>query len=70
VGTNMSERFTEILRGASEPAWSDALGHRFVKELFAGAVPDAVMARYLTGCYAPAVPAGDVSRRSAQAYGT
>jgi thiaminase/transcriptional activator TenA len=43
----MSERFTEILRAASEPAWSDAVGHRFVKELFAGAVPDAVMARYL-----------------------
>jgi thiaminase/transcriptional activator TenA len=43
----MSERFTEILRAASEPAWSDALGHRFVKELFAGAVPDAVMAHYL-----------------------
>ena len=43
----MSERFTEILRAASEPAWSDALGHHFVKELFAGAVPDAVMARYL-----------------------
>ena len=39
----MSERFTEILRAASEPAWSDAVGHRFVKELFAGAVPDAVM---------------------------
>ena len=43
----MPERFTEILRAASEPAWSDAVGHRFVKELFAGAVPDAVMARYL-----------------------
>jgi thiaminase/transcriptional activator TenA len=43
----MSERFTEILRAASEPAWSDAVGHRFVKKLFAGAVPDAVMARYL-----------------------
>src|SRR5437899_2697152 len=43
----MSERFTEILRAASELAWSDAVGHRFVKELFAGAVPDAVMARYL-----------------------
>src|SRR5215468_8006614 len=43
----MSERFTEILRAASEPSWSDAVGHRFVKELFAGAVPDAVMARYL-----------------------
>jgi hypothetical protein len=48
VGTSlMSERFTETLRAASEPGWSDAVGHRFVKELFAGAVPDAVMARYL-----------------------
>ena len=43
----MSERFIEILRAASEPAWSDAVGHRFVKELFAGTVPDAVIARYL-----------------------
>src|ERR1700738_53383 len=43
----MSERFTEILRAASEHAWSDAVGHRFVKELFAGTVPDAVIARYL-----------------------
>ena len=43
----MSERFTEILRAASEPGWSDAVGHRFVKELFAGTVPDAVIARYL-----------------------
>src|ERR1700682_654731 len=43
----MSERFTETLRAASEPGWSRAVGHRFVKELFAGAVPDAVMARYL-----------------------
>src|ERR1700730_16098341 len=47
IGANMSERFTEILRAASEPAWSDAVRHRFVNELFAGAVPDAVMARYL-----------------------
>src|SRR5271156_2416281 len=48
VGTNiMSERFTETLRAASEPGWSQAVGHRLVKELFAGAVPDAVMARYL-----------------------
>jgi thiaminase/transcriptional activator TenA len=41
------ERFTETLRAASEPVWSDAVGHRFVTELFAGTVPDAVMARYL-----------------------
>ncbi|HEY2183616.1 MAG TPA: TenA family protein, partial [Xanthobacteraceae bacterium] len=43
----MSKRFTETLRAASEPDWSHAVGHRFVEELFAGAVPDAVMARYL-----------------------
>src|ERR1700736_2395284 len=43
----MSERFTETLRAASEPGWSHAVGARCVKELFTGAVPDAVMARYL-----------------------
>src|SRR5229473_4453500 len=43
----MSKRFTETLRAASEPGWSDAVGHRFVNELFAGAMPDAAMARYL-----------------------
>ena len=43
----MPERFTETLRTASEPGWSHAVGHRFVKELFTGAVSDAVMARYL-----------------------
>src|SRR5215471_14675780 len=32
----MSERFTEILRAASEPGWSHAVGHRFVKELYTG----------------------------------
>jgi thiaminase/transcriptional activator TenA len=43
----MPERFTETLRAMTEPSWSYAVGHRFVKELFTGAVPDAVMARYL-----------------------
>jgi thiaminase (transcriptional activator TenA) len=43
----MPERFSETLRAASEPGWSHAVGHRFVKELFTGAAPDAVMARYL-----------------------
>src|ERR1700756_2705493 len=43
----MPERFTETLRTASEPIWSQAVGHRFVEELSAGTVPDAVMARYL-----------------------
>jgi thiaminase (transcriptional activator TenA) len=43
----MSERFTETLHAESEPGWSQAVGHRFVKELFTGAMPDPVMARYL-----------------------
>jgi thiaminase (transcriptional activator TenA) len=43
----MPERFTETLRAASEPGWSQAVGHRFVKELFIGTLPDAVMAHYL-----------------------
>src|SRR6516225_5674453 len=48
TGTNvMSERFTETLRAANEAGWSHAVQHRFVNELFAGAVPDVVMARYL-----------------------
>jgi len=38
------ERFTETLRAASEPDWADGVGHRFVKELFAGTVSDAVTA--------------------------
>ena len=43
----MAERFTETLRAASEPGWSQAVEHRFVNELFSGAVSDAVMSRYL-----------------------
>lgn len=43
----MSERFTDSLRQASEPAWSNATGHRFVTRLFDGSVPDKVMASYL-----------------------
>lgn len=43
----MTERFTETLRLASEPVWSQAVGHRFVTELFDGSVPDRVMAGYL-----------------------
>ena len=45
--TVMPERFTETLRTASEPVWSHAVDHRFVQELFIGAVPDAAMANYL-----------------------
>jgi thiaminase/transcriptional activator TenA len=40
-------RFSEELKRASEPDWSQAVGHRFVNELLAGQVSDAVMARYL-----------------------
>jgi len=43
----MTERFSETLRLASEPLWTQAVRHRFVGELFAGAVPDAVMSSYL-----------------------
>src|ERR1700737_3339498 len=39
----MPERFTETVRRASEPGWSEAVGHRFVKELFTGATSDVVM---------------------------
>jgi len=51
--TSVSERFSEtppfseLLRQASEPTWSQAVGHRFVTELFAGSVSDTVMASYL-----------------------
>ena len=43
----MPERFSETLRTASKAGWSHAVQHRFVNELITGAVPDAVMARYL-----------------------
>lgn len=43
----MTTRFTETLRQASQPAWSQSAGHRFVRELLDGTVSDAVMARYL-----------------------
>lgn len=43
----MPQRFTDELREASEPFWSEATGHRFVRELFSGEIADAAMARYL-----------------------
>ena len=43
----MTERFTEILRSASEPSWSQAVQHRFVTELLTGAISDRVIAGYL-----------------------
>lgn len=43
----MTERFTETLRAASEPIWSQAVHHRFVREVFDGSIADGVMASYL-----------------------
>lgn len=40
--------FSEELRAANAGAWDAAVGHRFVDELWAGTVDDAVLARYLT----------------------
>lgn len=41
------ERYSECLRLSSEPLWSEAVDHKFIQELTAGTVSDAVMARYL-----------------------
>lgn len=43
----MTEHFSEILKQASEPLWSQAVEHSFVKELCAGTISDASMASYL-----------------------
>ena len=43
----MPPTFTETLRGECAADWQAATGHRFVDELLAGRVDDAVMARYL-----------------------
>lgn len=43
--------FTDRLRAASEPDWTDAVTHRFVTELYQGAVAPEVMARYLVQDY-------------------
>lgn len=40
--------FSENLRAGTGPTWEAATGHRFVEELWAGTVDDAVLARYLT----------------------
>ena len=45
-------RFTDWLRQRSEPAWSDAVEHRFTRELGAGTLDDDVMATYLCQDYA------------------
>ena len=39
--------FSAQLRGATAPTWDAAVEHRFVDDLWAGAVPRAVLTRYL-----------------------
>lgn len=47
----MTERFTDQLRTLSEPAWSQAVEHRFVQELYRDDVPERVMTTYLIQDY-------------------
>ena len=44
-------RLTETLRAESQENWNACVQHRFVAELFAGSVDDAVMRRYLVQDY-------------------
>jgi thiaminase/transcriptional activator TenA len=43
-----AKRLSEQLREAHRPAWDAAVEHRFVRELVADTIDDAVYARYLT----------------------
>lgn len=43
----MPQTFSQTLRGECAADWQAATGHRFVDELLAGRIDDAVMARYL-----------------------
>lgn len=47
----MAEDLTAALQAQNQATWSRAVTHRFVKELFAGSVDDAVMANYLVQDY-------------------
>ena len=47
----MTDSFSETLRQASQPAWDEAVRHRFVQELGAGTIADGVMAGYLIQDY-------------------
>ncbi len=46
-----SEGFSARLREASATDWQAVVGHRFVDELLAGAVPDSVLTHYLVQDY-------------------
>jgi thiaminase/transcriptional activator TenA len=45
-------RLTDWLRASAEPDWTAAVTHRFTRELIAGTIDPAVMARYLVQDYA------------------
>ncbi|TVR97853.1 MAG: transcriptional regulator [Rhodospirillales bacterium] len=44
-------RFTDWLREQAQPLWTQAVTHRFVRDLADDTLPDAVMARYLVQDY-------------------
>ncbi len=44
-------RFSDWLRARAAPAWAQAVGHRFTRELADDTLPDAVYARYLVQDY-------------------
>ncbi|WP_101297260.1 TenA family protein [Halegenticoccus soli] len=46
-----ADRFTDWLRDRSEPDWTAATEHRFVRELADGTIDDAAFARYLVQDY-------------------
>ncbi len=64
----MSERFTQTLRAASEPGWSDAVGHRFVTELFADLPRISLESRFLQrGVFRELTSGGESLRRRIKA---
>ncbi|WP_136688022.1 TenA family protein [Halorhabdus amylolytica] len=52
VAGRSDARFTDWLRARAQPDWSSAVEHRFVEELAAGTLEDAIFRRYLLGDYA------------------
>ena len=48
---NRQARFSDWLRARAAPAWTQAIGHRFTRELAADTLPDGVYARYLIQDY-------------------
>ncbi|MFW6385152.1 MAG: TenA family protein, partial [Halodesulfurarchaeum sp.] len=52
TASDPTARFTDWLREASEPAWSETVDHRFVREMGSGTIDDEVFRRYLVQDYA------------------